>query len=194
MGRKSLADERTTQILDAFERCIVKYGYEQSSLEKIADEANVKRSLIRHYLGNRNDLNEALINRILEQEAELTLSAQQNLKPKALKEGLLNHLFLSQVNTKNKHIELLLKALWQSAEQDKRIKKLLKKFYKEGEKEIKETLNIIYPNAKKHQLERVSHALLCLSEGLDNLQLLEPNRRKARALKQTAALLLESLE
>lgn len=30
MGRKSLATERQTEILDAFERCVVQYGLERA--------------------------------------------------------------------------------------------------------------------------------------------------------------------
>ncbi|NJM06754.1 TetR/AcrR family transcriptional regulator [Candidatus Gracilibacteria bacterium] len=63
MGRKSLAEERREDILAAFERCIARYGIDVP-LEQIADEAGVKRSLIRHYLGNRDELVEQVIERI----------------------------------------------------------------------------------------------------------------------------------
>ena len=63
MGRKSLAAARREEILDAFERCVVKYGLEGSSLEQIADEAGMKRSIIRHYIGNRDELVDQLVER-----------------------------------------------------------------------------------------------------------------------------------
>lgn len=63
MGRKSLADERREEILAAFERCIGRYGIDVP-LEQIADEAGVQRTLIRHYLGNRDELVDQLIDRI----------------------------------------------------------------------------------------------------------------------------------
>lgn len=63
MGRKSLATERRAEILDAFERCIVRYGIDVS-LEQIAATAGVQRSLIRHYLGNREAVVDQLIARI----------------------------------------------------------------------------------------------------------------------------------
>ena len=65
MGRKSLAEERREEILAAFERCIGRYGIDVP-LEQIADEAGVKRSLIRHYLGNRDELVDQVINQIAE--------------------------------------------------------------------------------------------------------------------------------
>jgi AcrR family transcriptional regulator len=65
MPRKSMAEERREEILAAFARCIAKYGIEVS-LEQIAQEAGVRRSLIRHYLGNRDELVDQVIERIAE--------------------------------------------------------------------------------------------------------------------------------
>ena len=64
MGRKSLSEERAKQIINAFATCILKYGLHDSSLERIAEEAGVKRSIIRHYIGNRNEVLKALVDRI----------------------------------------------------------------------------------------------------------------------------------
>lgn len=63
MGRKSKADERRETILAAFERCVVHYGIDVP-LERVAEEAGVQRSLIRHYLGNREEVVGQLIDRI----------------------------------------------------------------------------------------------------------------------------------
>ena len=63
--RKDLTEERTAQILNAFERCIVRQGLGATSLEDIAQEADVKRSILRHYVGNREDLVRALTDRLL---------------------------------------------------------------------------------------------------------------------------------
>jgi AcrR family transcriptional regulator len=63
MGRKSRAEERREEILAAFERCIGRDGIDVP-LERIADEAGVQRSLIRHYLGNREDVVNQVIARI----------------------------------------------------------------------------------------------------------------------------------
>ena len=65
MGRKSRAELRREEILAAFERCIGQYGIDVP-LERIADEAGVQRSLIRHYLGNRDEVVDQVIARIAE--------------------------------------------------------------------------------------------------------------------------------
>jgi AcrR family transcriptional regulator len=64
MGRKSRAEERRAEILAAFKRCIGRYGIDVP-LEQIADEAGVQRSLIRHYLGNRDELVDQMIAQIV---------------------------------------------------------------------------------------------------------------------------------
>ncbi|MBT4499387.1 MAG: TetR/AcrR family transcriptional regulator [Gemmatimonadetes bacterium] len=56
MPRKKLDEERIPQILDAFERCIVKYGIMGTSLERVAQEAEISRTTIHHYIGGRKDL------------------------------------------------------------------------------------------------------------------------------------------
>ena len=65
MGRPDLTETRTTEILDAFERCVGRYGLDGSSLERIAEEAGMKRSILRHYVGNRTDLIHALTDRVV---------------------------------------------------------------------------------------------------------------------------------
>lgn len=65
MGRPSVKEKRTEEILDAFEICVSKYGVEGSTLEKIAEAAGLRRSLLRHYIGNKEELLDALAERFL---------------------------------------------------------------------------------------------------------------------------------
>ena len=56
MARPSLHAERKKTIMAAFTRCISKQGLEAASLDEIAKEAGMQRSLVRHFAGNREDL------------------------------------------------------------------------------------------------------------------------------------------
>lgn len=51
-----MASERTGQILDAVARCIARRGIDGFTLEQVAAESGLSRSLIRHYAGNRDNL------------------------------------------------------------------------------------------------------------------------------------------
>ena len=66
MPRPDLTEQRTAEILDAFERCIVRHGLDGSSLEKIGEEAGMKRPILRHYVGNREALVMALAERVID--------------------------------------------------------------------------------------------------------------------------------
>ncbi|NKB64644.1 MAG: TetR family transcriptional regulator [Gammaproteobacteria bacterium] len=72
MGRPSIKAERTQEILDAYERCVSRFGVEGSTLEKIAEEAGLRRSLLRHYIGNKDDLLEALVTRFITKSRQST--------------------------------------------------------------------------------------------------------------------------
>ena len=65
MARPTLKHERRTQILDAFEVCVSRYGVEGATLAKTADEAGLARPLVRHNIGNRDELLRALVDRYL---------------------------------------------------------------------------------------------------------------------------------
>ena len=72
MGRPSLKHERTNQILDAAETCVVKFGFGGLTLEKVAEVAQLARPLIRHNIGNREDIINALVARFLAKSKEYT--------------------------------------------------------------------------------------------------------------------------
>ena len=67
MARPSIKTEREAEILDAFESCVVKYGVEGATLQKIADAAGLARPLLRHYVGNKEALVNALVDRHIEE-------------------------------------------------------------------------------------------------------------------------------
>ena len=79
MARPNMSAERKEQILDAFERCVLQHGIESSSLEKVALEAGMKRPIIRHYIGNRDDLVIALTERSVARFQEETRNLLENL-------------------------------------------------------------------------------------------------------------------
>ena len=77
MARPSLKNQRRDQILDAVEHCIARHGVEGATLERIAEKAELARPLIRHNVGNREELLQACFDRFIERsnrEAESMLA------------------------------------------------------------------------------------------------------------------------
>lgn len=59
-----MAAQRTNQILDAFEQCIVEDGFEAATLQQVADRASVNLGMIHHYIGRKEDLLQAMVARL----------------------------------------------------------------------------------------------------------------------------------
>jgi|GEM_PF-982925 len=79
MVRPHLGDERREQILEAFERCVIAKGLAKTTLKDVADEAGLGRPLVRYFVGNRSEMVDLLIDRMIER-AEDGIS---KLRPKS---------------------------------------------------------------------------------------------------------------
>lgn len=79
MARPDIKDERRDQILDAFETCVARYGVAGATLAKTAEIAGLARPLVRHNVGNREDLLKALVDRILQQSRDSMVVLQSSL-------------------------------------------------------------------------------------------------------------------
>lgn len=56
MGRKSIATERRTQIIEAFYRCTIENGQAAASIRNIAQKAGVQPSTLHHYFKGRDEI------------------------------------------------------------------------------------------------------------------------------------------
>ncbi len=80
MPRASLQNVRTEEILDAFQRLIERHTVGGVSLEMVAEEAGMKRSVVRHFVGNRDDLLVSLGQRVFGRIRALTRDLWKHLK------------------------------------------------------------------------------------------------------------------
>ncbi|HHO55650.1 MAG TPA: TetR/AcrR family transcriptional regulator [Trueperaceae bacterium] len=69
LGKRSSAESEQTklQILDSALKVFSRYGYDATSLRKIADEAGTTHGLIRHYFGDKMQLYKSVIDYTSEQ-------------------------------------------------------------------------------------------------------------------------------
>ncbi|MFO8048545.1 MAG: TetR/AcrR family transcriptional regulator [Desulfosudaceae bacterium] len=61
MGRKSLAEQRRQEIIDAFYHCVNADGMANASIRKIAREAGLQPSMIHHYFKDRDEMIEQMV-------------------------------------------------------------------------------------------------------------------------------------
>ncbi|HBE69242.1 MAG TPA: TetR/AcrR family transcriptional regulator [Planctomycetaceae bacterium] len=192
LGRPSLAEARVAEILDAFERCIARFGIEGSSLERIAEEAGVKRSILRHYVGNRDDLVVALADRVTSQYKESLrthLLSTPNMEPT---DQLLAYLFPKQtVSTAESLlvVESLIAISASSPEIRSRMQDYVEYFVTESAALLKKS----YPDATRKQCWSVAYGLISICFNHESLAPLQPPPKYSRAAKAAAEALVTTL-
>lgn len=91
MGRKSKADKRRNQIIEAFFLCVVDEGLANASIRKIAARAGVQPSVLHHYFDGKEEIvEEAVIwftDRIFEAFREQMAEAGQDI-PEQVDRGM----------------------------------------------------------------------------------------------------------
>lgn len=167
MGRPSLANERTSQILDAFESCIRKHGLKESSIPRIAEEAGVKHSLIRHYIGNRDSLIAAMVNRFTEHYLEIILKALSSRPEGVHIDSTVKYFFdeVSRFEAEN----LIFTELFAASGRDEFIKAQLCSLYGRITDMIISLLSLEYPDSKPDEISTVAYSLLSLWIGHSTL-------------------------
>lgn len=119
MGRRKIGEERRTEILAAFETCVVRKGLAKTTLADVADEAGQPRSLVRYFIGNRDDMVDALIDRVLERgEAQF-----RELQKDGTAEQLLAMVFSDETTN------IVMMELWHTALRDAALRARLAAIY-----------------------------------------------------------------
>ncbi len=93
-GRKSIAEEKRAEILNAFYNCAVRHGLEKASLRVVAEEVGTPVSVLLHYFKNRDEMISELVrkrtNEILD---TLKAEIQQVKDPEARFENIIDFFF-----------------------------------------------------------------------------------------------------
>ena len=134
MARPSLKETRSEEILDAFIQCVARYGLDGSTTERIAETANVGRPLLRHYLGNRDEMVTRLLDHVTSRFTKMTDELVNSLPQKNRFETLMNRLFERKTNASEN--AAVFQALVAASDRHKEIRKPLISFITRFEKAI----------------------------------------------------------
>jgi len=193
MGRKSLAKERTEEILDAFERSIVKYGLEGTSLAQIAQEAGVKRSIIRHYIGNRDAVVTALIERIMhnyQQQAEQLFALTHDTDWIPI---WLYYLFDASDESEVRRDRIIGELLLTAQERYPQAKQRLAEIYEQLIDQFGTELMRLYPTASSETCHQVAYGVLVLADGAGNTRLMGLDSRYVEMARKSAERLIRTI-
>ena len=173
MARKSVKTQRSKEILEAFERCISKWGLDGASLERIATESAIKRPALRHFIGNRDELIIALVKSMVS-EYKFTQSSMTKILRKADRgpeEMISMLLFQSDLTSPNRILVLM--NLYAAAPRYPKVQRELRAWYKNYVSWVADRLQEFKPKADKDLVNTVAAGLIGIAFNYASLAPLE---------------------
>jgi AcrR family transcriptional regulator len=189
MARPSLAEQRRPQLLDAYASCLVRYGVEGTTLDRVAEEAGVTRGLVRHYLGNRDEIERALGEHVREGYAvwleELVGMSDREDRLDAAIDGILSE--------QPRKLYSVIDALFREAPLDPQIAGVLREIYTGFEHAMDVELAAALPASDAKARRRVAYAIVCMAFAETDFDQIgfRPDRREAA--RGAARTLVDSL-
>lgn len=192
MARPSMSAARTAQIIAAFERCVARRGLEATSLEDIAQEAGLQRSILRHYVGNRADLIEALAVTITENYNRQMEALLEWLPDEGRLSKLLDVLFPRTPHSDSGQITVI-EELIATAETYPRTRAVLNAYVETFVGQVESELKRAYPNAPRRNRWQVAYGIVAIYFNQEALVTLDLPVRYRSAARHSAETLIASL-
>jgi AcrR family transcriptional regulator len=186
-----MAGQRREEILNALETCILEKGIQATSLEHLADTAKMKRTILRHYIGNRDAIICALSARWTATYGQQWQDTLGWLPSVNRAEALIDILFSSR-STEHINNTIIGEALFSEAKRLPEIKLDQEKIMAEFVGHLTTELSGQYPNANDEKVELVAvgvYANYLMSESLLPLAMMD----EVIKLKKSTLLLITTL-
>lgn len=193
MPRPSLKDQRSEEILDAFLTCVARFGIEGATQERIAAQASVKRTLLRHYLGNRDEMISALTEHVVAGFAQTTDLLARMLGADGGLKHLIDLLF-DQRDASDPRLMLAYQAMVASVDNYPEMRAPLLESLQRFLSVIEAAAKQSHPTLSPATIRAVAHGISAAYVNLDALAPLNPPADWHAAAKTAAILLANSLE
>lgn len=191
MARPDLTDLRQRQILDAFVSCVAEYGLQGSTQQRIAERAGVKRPILRHYLGNKEEMVEALVDHVVTRYDEQLHWLSEALPAEGRVEELLQLLFLTESG--DYELGITYQALLVHCAGNAKLHSLrqgTERFFELVSRELRQQ----FPSAPQTRIELVTLTLVSLSIAQESLAPLGDAANWARQAHRAAMAQLDLLK
>lgn len=193
MGRPSLQEQRTAEILTAYELCVARHGLDGATQERVAAQAGVKRTLLRHYLGNKDEMVEALIKHVVARfnsETDQMIAALPKIdRPKALLDILFGPLGVSETAS-----VLTINALGAASDRFPKARTALLQAIARMHDTVAQELLRDYPGADNSDCHVAAFGICHLYFSIDSLMMLDPPKDWLDQARQAADVHLLKLE
>lgn len=191
MGRPSLKQQRITEILDAYGRCITRYGLEGATMDRVAEEAQMARPLIRHNVGNRDQLFAAFVARYFDQaKAEL---AQLETALSNLRSGPEVIAFLFDDQYDDADSVLIFEELIAAGKTDPDLARHLRTWLDGFVTGIEGALRACYPTAPQASVHTVAHGVMGILFNVGSFAMLGDMEDFRTTARSAALTLIETL-
>lgn len=192
MPRPSLKAERTEEILNAIERVVIRDGVNGATLENIAEEAGMRRSLLRHNIGNRERLIEAFLDRFFEKSDKEVRQILDHLPENNPIPKLLDFLFDEEYS--NSQLALVALALTSAAASHENIRQRLREWNSNFISIMRDELQRSYKSSSRQACHEAATGLIGIYFNSESLAPLGDMPAIRAASKRAAERLLSTLE
>ncbi len=192
MARPTIRQERREQILDAFETCVARYGVEGATLTKTADMAGLARPLVRHNIGNRDELLAALVDRYLQNSHDKMAALFEALPTENAAEVMIEWLFDPQYS--DAKLVQVASALITASNDNTDLAKKMRRWVDEFVSNLNDQFANEFPNADPAQVAAVAAGISGIYFNVEALYPLGDVTALISSSKQAAFILLSSLE
>ena len=191
MPRPSLKEERRAEILAAYGRCVARYGVEGATLERTAEEADLARALIRHNVGNKDELLEAFLDKFLGSATEASNALFSSLPRDDRLTTMVKWLFDPQYS--DAHEISVTGALVVAAIERPALAKRLRHWTFEFIDKIRIELKQAFPDADDDRAEAVATGIAAIYFNVDSLTPIGDTDRLRHASEAAVTLLISTL-
>ena len=192
LARPDIKNDRREQILDAFETCVARYGLEGATLAKVAEIAGLARPLIRHNVGNREDLLEALVDRFLSQSRASMEDLLAMLPMENRMRVLIDTLF--DPYYANPRLVQVFNALSAGAPEDLELAQKLRDWLQEFVERLENEIARNYPGALEQRVKAVASGLTGIYFNVEALYPISISKEFVAASRDAALMLVGALE
>ncbi|MEM9597484.1 MAG: TetR/AcrR family transcriptional regulator [Acidobacteriota bacterium] len=183
-GRPSNRDERYAQVMEALVRCVARFGLKGATLGAVAEEAGLSRPLIRHHLGNRDEILTALQDYVLQSFSDQTRAMMAAL-PETRPATALIALLFSDLGANAPDMILAFAALTTQAAADADLREACRDSLLTFEAAVAQTLQAEVPGADEVEVQEAAHGITALYFNVTSLSPLDMPKEwlgKARRL------------
>jgi AcrR family transcriptional regulator len=161
--RPKLDEQRREEILQAFEACVARKGLSDTTLQDVAEQAQLPRPLVRYFVGNRDAMVALLLERIVSR-AQAQLLGSRHVQGKVDARNVVDFLF--DVVFADDTSNAVIVELWYLARRDDDTRQHLQQIYARLTKELAAFLaKDPSIRAPKKQIESVAFSLVSLAYG-----------------------------